>query len=296
MYLSYAISGAIDEVTLVLFTTFAPSGALAYVLMSLPCIFRGASLPPERRRSIEKYLSVPVLAAMVGLVASTTHLGSPANALYVLTGVGRSPLSNEVVTGVLFLGCAGVFWLSSFSASERSEAFRRLALAVISLLAILFIGAISLAYNAETIITWNHPLASLSIWINAFVGGPLLALFGFRLARFYTADHALGKVMLVLSAVGLVANVVIYAVWGGMLPTLSNSMASADSLVPSFVPMVIAFAVLCAIGIALGIKAVCADGEAPFWVFVCSIFCVFLGIFIMRFAFYMMHMTVGLGI
>lgn len=39
---------------------------------------------------------IPLLVSMVGLVASATHLGTPANALYVLTGVGRSPLSNEV--------------------------------------------------------------------------------------------------------------------------------------------------------------------------------------------------------
>ena len=44
---------------------------------------------------------------MVGLVASATHLGNPANALYVFLGVGRSPLSTEVFCAVVFLALGG---------------------------------------------------------------------------------------------------------------------------------------------------------------------------------------------
>ena len=33
----------------------------------------------------------------------------------VLVGVGRSPLSNEVVAGVVFFGVAGIYWLTAFS-------------------------------------------------------------------------------------------------------------------------------------------------------------------------------------
>ena len=109
------ISTALDEVTLVLFTTLGPSGAMAYALMALPLIVRGDAMDPKVRKRLDQLLCIPVVVAMVGLVASATHLGNPANALYVISGFGRSPLSNEVVCGAVFLGVAGVFWLTSFS-------------------------------------------------------------------------------------------------------------------------------------------------------------------------------------
>lgn len=296
MYEAYALNGALSEVTLVLFTTLAPSGAMAFVLMSIPLIFGSKRVDQTMQRGIVKYLSVPVLVAMVGLVASATHLGSPANALYVLTGFGRSPLSNEVVCGILFLGSGGIYWLTSFAAREKSAAVRRVVLAVISLFGLLFIAAISLAYNANTIITWNSPFAIAAVWLNAFIGGPLLALFGFRLARFYTENHRLGKVLLGVSTIALVANIVEYICWGLSLPNFLNSMTSADVLAPAFFPMVVAFSVLNACAIALSTRAVRDKGETPLWVLVCSCLLSFMGIFVMRMAFYMIHMTVGVGI
>lgn len=296
MYEAYAFSGAMDEVTLVLFTTLAPSGAIAFILMSLPFIFKGQALDPDMQKGIDKYLSVPVLVAMIGLVASATHLGSPANALYVLSGFGRSPLSNEVVCGVVFLGTGGIYWLTSFASRPKNIKRRRVSLFFISLFGLCFIGAISLAYNADTIITWSNPLVIAALWLNALIGGPLLALFGFRLARFYTTSHRLGKAMLGLSIAALIANIIVYAIWGAGLPQVSNSMTSADNLVPLFIPMLVVFVALNVLGIALGAKAVANKGETSMWIPVVSVLSSFLGIFVMRFAFYMIHMTVGISI
>ena len=296
MYEAYALSGALSEATLVLFTTLAPSGAMAFVFMSIPLVFGGKHVDQSMQRGIVKYLSVPILVAMVGLVASATHLGSPANALYVLTGFGRSPLSNEVVFGVLFLGSGGIYWLTSFAAREKSATARRVVLVLISAFGLMFITAISLAYNASTIITWSSPFAIVAVWLNALIGGPLLALFGFRLARFYTDGHHLGKVLLVVSAVALVINIIEYVCWGLSLPSFVNSMTSADALAPAFFPMIVAFSILCACAIALSTRAVRDKGETPLWVLVCSCLLAFMGIYIMRLAFYMIHMTVGVGI
>lgn len=296
MYEAYAFNGALNEVTLVLFTTLAPAGAMAFVLMSLPTIMRGKSIDPVMQKGIDKYLSVPVLVAMVGLIASATHLGSPANALYVLTGFGRSPLSNEVVCGVVFLGSGGIYWLTSFASKPKSATFRRIALAFISAFGLLFIGAISVAYDADTIITWSSPYAVITLWLNACIGGPLLALFGFRLARFYTTGHRLGKAMLVMGSVALIANVLFYIAWGSELPSVYNSYTTADILVPAYYPMIALFTIFCAIGIALSVRAVRDRGEASIWILVCAVFSAFIGIFFMRFAFYMIHMTVGVGI
>lgn len=290
------LATALDEITLVLFTTLAPAGALAYALMALPLIVRGGTMEESLRRRLDMFLSVPVVVAMVGLVASATHLGNPANALYVLAGFGRSPLSNEVVCGVVFLGAAGVFWLTSFSEGAQRVAVRRAAAAVVSVLGLAFIGAISLAYNASTIIAWNTPLAAASVWLNALAGGPLLAILGFRMARFYTAGHRLGLAYAVLSAVAVAVGTIVYLLWASTLPSMQNALTSAAELAPAFRPAAIIFAVLGAIGVAFGLRTVAWKGEAPIWLPLVSVAVVLAGIFIMRFMFYMTHMTVGLGV
>lgn len=72
-------------------------------------------LDEKGRARLAHAAAIPLVASMVGLVASATHLGTPANALYALTGVGRSPLSNEVACTVAFLTPGGLHWLYSFS-------------------------------------------------------------------------------------------------------------------------------------------------------------------------------------
>ena len=296
MYAMDGFATAFGEITLVLFTTLAPTGVMAYVLMALPLVIGGARIGEPVRRDLDRYLSIPLVVAMVGLVASATHLGNPANALYVLAGFGRSPLSNEVVCGVVFLGSAGVFWLTSFSESGGRLALRRVVAAVVSVLGLVFIGAIALAYDADTIVTWSNPYAPLSVWMNALVGGPLLALLGLRIARFATPGHRLGSAYIAVAVLACIANVVVYALWGAALPTMVNAMTSGAALAPLFGPATALFAVLCGGGILLAARAVAYRGETPLAVPIASTLCVLVGIFIMRFSFYMIHMTVGLGV
>ncbi|WP_251212390.1 dimethyl sulfoxide reductase anchor subunit family protein [Adlercreutzia murintestinalis] len=287
---------ALNEITLVLFTTLAPAGAMAYVLMALPFIMRGASMDAAARRRLDNFLSLPVVVAMVGLVASATHLGNPANALYVVSGFGRSPLSNEVVCGVAFLGCAGVFWLTSFAEEARHLTLRRVMAAIISLLGLVFIGTISLAYNASTIIAWNVPVAPISLWLNALASGPLLAILGFRMARFSTPGHTWGRILVALAACAVIADAIVYAMWGALLPTLQNALTSAADLAPAFGPTTALFAMLSATSVILGAKSAAWDGPAPLWLPITAAGIMLAGIFLMRFMFYMTHMTVGLGV
>ena len=91
---------------------------------------------------------------MVGLIASATHLGNPSNALYVFTGVGRSPLSTEVFAAVIFLALAGVFWLYSF-AERPHVGLQRGLLAAIDVAIVAFVVAVAFAYSVDTILTWS---------------------------------------------------------------------------------------------------------------------------------------------
>lgn len=336
-------SFAFDEITLVLFTTLAPSGAVAYLLMSLPVMFGRATGDAARR--LNQLTCLPLVIAMVGLVASATHLGNPSNALYVFTGVGRSPLSTEVGCAVAFLALAGIYWLYSFAEHPRRGLQRGL-LAAIDVAIVAFVVAVAFAYHVDTIITWSLPLVPASLVLNSLVGGPLIALVGFALARWPASRAALCG----LAAAAFVANTVVYVVLGAWLHPLANELATVEQLVPAYPAFTATFVLLSACGIVLswraadgvqGRKAVgsgramsapaaapaeplavadapaatpaeqgdatAEQGDAPaanglpgdlHYVVVRAIgaLLALAGIFVMRFVFYMTHLTVGLGV
>ena len=285
---------ALGEITLVLFTTLAPSGAIALALMGLPIVAGRAS--EDERRRIDKFVSVPLVVSMVGLVASATHLGNPANALYVFVGVGRSPLSTEVFCAVVFLALAGVYWLYSFAERPR-RGLQRGWMAALIVASGAFVTSVAFAYAADTIVSWDTWHVPANLWLNALVGGPLLALSGLRLARFAPADSLFGRVLVGMAVVALALNVGGYVLQGADLPGLRNAFVSAAGLVPSFGVLVAVFGVCGVLGIGLDGWALFVK-RRPLSVVRASVACVFAfaGIFAMRFAFYMMHLTVGLGV
>lgn len=311
---------ALGEISLVLFTTLAPSGAIAFVLMSLPLLSArldggtcggegaqsggsgacggaqpgGAVLPGGDRARLSKLLCVPLIVAMVGLVASATHLGNPDNALYVIAGIGRSPLSTEVASAVAFLALAGVYWLLSFS-QRFPLAVQRVWLTLTALAAAVFVWSVANAYGRETIPTWNLWEVPVALVLSSLVGGPAIALAGFRAARFGAAEQRRFP-LLGLAAAAFAANLAVYVLQGVDLGGIRNSFGAAASLVPGYWPAVAAFALLCAAGLAALARAQ-RFAKRRFallaWSFGgCAL--VLAGIFLMRFAFYMSHMTVGL--
>ena len=134
---------ALNEITLVLFTTIAPAGVIGYLAMALAVV---STRDEGRACALSRHLVVPLVLAISGLIASATHLGTPANALYVLTGVGRSPLSNEVVAAVAFLALGGVYWILSFRDDLR-RGFRIAWLAATAIAGLEFVGFIAVAYS-----------------------------------------------------------------------------------------------------------------------------------------------------
>ena len=288
---------ALGEITLVLFTTLAPSGAVALMLMGVP-IVRGV-LSTRSAYRINQCLWIPLVVSMIGLVASATHLGSPANALYVFLGVGRSPLSTEVFCAVIFLALAGFYWLYTFAAQPR-VALQRVWMVFVMVAGAVFVSAVAFAYSAETIVSWNTVYVPVNLWFNALVGGPILAIVGLRAARYLPVEAQYGRVLVGISTVAFVANVIGFALQGAELPLMQNAFGAAADLVPYYDVMVVAFALLVLVGIGLDAWVLFGErkglgGLRGKRAIVASVL-VFSGIFIMRFAFYMMHMTVGLGI
>lgn len=324
---------AFGEITLVLFTTLAPSGAVAYLIMGLPVLVGRAQ--DEAARRLNRWSCLPLVVTMVGLIASATHLGNPSNALYVFTGVGRSPLSTEVFAAVIFLALAGVFWLYSFAERPRVGLQRGL-LAAIDVAIVAFVVAVAFAYNVDTILTWSLPLVPVSLLLNALLGGPLLALVGFAVASRglsttpaaepsivhaepegtskvhvepegaskvgSAAAHVFpsrcgARVLLALATAACAANVAVYAVLGFQLQCIENELVSAADLVVGYPVYLAAFALLavCALVLAWRAEAQGARRRSLPHLAAASTLA-FTALFLMRFTFYMSHLTIGLGV
>ena len=280
---------AFGEITLVLFTTLAPSGAVAYLLMNLPVLF--GRVDGALRQRLDRLSCLPLAITMVGLIASATHLGNPSNALYVFTGVGRSPLSTEVFCAVIFLALAGMYWLYSFALEPR-RGLQRVLLVAIDGAAVVFVIATAYAYSVDTILTWNLPLAPVSLLLNALVGGPLLALAGFAAVGYRPWTRPL----VALSGAALVANVTVYGCLGTQLASMANEMASVTDLVAGFPIYVGVFVLLAGAGVVIAWRSRGREGRPLVTRLAVATACALVGIFLMRFTFYMAHLTVGLGV
>lgn len=328
---------ALQEITLVLFTTLAPSGAIAFVLSSLPLLAQlvarlshrspSASEPilPAKSKPLEQALPVPILLVLVGLIASASHLGTPSNALYVLTRTGFSPLSTEVATVVIFLGLASTYWLYSFALSPR--AWLKLVLLLLAdLVAVASVASIALAYSVTTMITWSSPLFAIGLIALGLCGGPLVALATIQASSPASLSWHARVAFYCLCVAGLAVNVLVMAMQGARLPHIANYMTRADQLVPGYWWLFATHIALVLLGLWLCVRITHGkhrDGkhdEQSHLVLqdaadentaslpqgvranlmralpcILGTTIVLAGIFVARFMFYMQHMTVGLG-
>lgn len=335
------LSLALSEITLVVFTTLAPSGAVALAVLCA-LIAAGRDGAAGNRARFAKVLWVPIVVTMVGLVASATHLGNPSNALYVLTGIGRSPLSTEVGAAVTLLAVSGSFWLYGFSEHPRRGLQRAWAGAIVVLAAV-FVTTIALAYATHTIPSWDTPFVPATLWCGALTGGPILALAVLRLAeascdepsapdlttargntpnlgqrpmktapndtrpagQAASAPRArrghLPTALLTLASVAALAGLALGIAQGLALPGLRSSLTSAGKLVPHYWWMLAAAAILQLAGLFLAWRTVRPPRTAgprraphPAVPLFGATALILAGLFITRFAFYMMHLTSGL--
>lgn len=288
-----ALANALEEVTLVCFTTLGPSSVLAFLLML--AVWARPDAGCDERALVRKLLWVPLALCMLSLIASATHLGSAENALYVLTHVGSSPLSNEVLASVAFLALAALFWILGFTTDEHL-ALARVHAVLTALAGLVAIAAISYAYNVATIVTWSQPCVPASIAASAGVAGPLIALAALRPGRPEPHSTRYTRALAVLFTLASCVWLALCAVYGAQLATLGNSLYAATDLVPMYWPCWAMAAVLLLTAFALAAWPLLRTGQVTFPRLLTATALSLAAIFIMRFLFYMTHMTVGLTI
>ena len=143
------MTSGLDNLSLALFTALAPAGVVAFIIMALARLF---AIDHERAVRIDRMIALPFAVALVGFIASATHLGTPANALHVFSGVGTSPLSNEVLAAVMFLFLAGSYWMVAFKVNFPDAAAKPWLL-VACLAGIALLACTSQAYAA---VSYTH--------------------------------------------------------------------------------------------------------------------------------------------
>lgn len=295
---------ALTEITLVLFTTIAPAGVVGYLIMAASIM---RSRDDARANAIGRYLVVPLVLAITGLIASATHLGTPANALYVITGIGRSPLSNEVVAAVVFLALGGIYWILSFRDDLR-RSFRIAWLSATVAAGLAFVGYIAAAYSVPSVSTWNLPTAPLTLWLNALSSGPFVGLFGLLLAR-QEPSKSVAVALAALAALAAAGNGVVLVTQWQELPGIVTTTTRAVDLVPAMPLVIGAYVAFEAVAVALGGAGALLRGigasDDPFAaaqrtravrlaLTATSAVLALAACFAVRFTFYALHMTLGI--
>uniref|UniRef100_A0A7C9JE23 DMSO reductase n=1 Tax=Muribaculaceae bacterium Z82 TaxID=2304548 RepID=A0A7C9JE23_9BACT len=284
------------RIALMLFTVLAPAGAIAFVLMSVR-IMSIVQRTPIRER-MERCLVLPIGLCLVGLISSATHLGTPDNALYVLAGIGRSPLSEEVLAAVVFIAISWLYWLVAFVRQiplHVSRAF--LALACVA--AFWLVYRISTVYSIPTIPTWNSPFIPLELWSVALTSGPMvcLAIFAWMQRSFrdgeVVAPRAFYGFLVGVSFSAFVVSVGLALLQNQELGVLSGSYGLASDLFPFYGASIFAFAALGALGEVAAVLSIRKRNCPRPLGAATAVLLVIAAAIVIRVPFYTMHMTIG---
>ena len=279
------------ELPLALFTTLAPIGAGAFIALALA--FFTTKFPDEQLKKIDRMTTIPVVVLVAGFICAFFHLASPMHAFGVFAGLGASPLSNELLAGVVFAVLAIVYWIVAL-AGKLGEGARKGFAAVVAVMAIVFACFTGAAYMMETIASWNTPMVPVAVLGFSLLGGVSLGVLVLALSGaledaakggFKMAALAVLVVGLVLGVVGLLVQVMSVSGMGNALVDGADLVAAASA--PMWIGVVCMVVAAAAAFMALrNTKSTALAAAAPVLAVV--------GVFAARLAFYTVQLSVGL--
>lgn len=281
------------ELPLALFTTLAPIGAGAFIALAVA--FFTTKFSDEQLKKIDRMTTIPVVVLVAGFICAFFHLASPMHACGVFAGLGASPLSNELLAGVVFAVLAIVYWIVAF-AGKLGEGARKGFAAVVAVMAIVFACFTGAAYMMETIVSWNTPMVPVAVLGFSLLGGVSLGVLVLALSGaledaakggFKMAALAVLVVGLVLGVVGLLVQVMSVSGMGNALVDGADLVTAASA--PMWIGVVCMVVAAAAAFMALrNSKSTALAAAAPVLAIV--------GVFAARLAFYAVQLSVGLYI
>lgn len=281
------------ELPLALFTTLAPIGAGAFIALAVA--FFTTRFSDEQLKKIDRMTTIPVVVLVAGFICAFFHLASPMHAFGVFAGLGASPLSNELLAGVVFAVLAIVYWIVAL-AGKLGEGARKGFAAVVAVMAIVFACFTGAAYMMETIVSWNTPMVPVAVLGFSLLGGVSLGVLVLALSGaledaakggFKMAAPVVLVVGLVLGVAGLLVQVMSVSGMGNALVDGADLVAAASA--PMWIGVVCMVVAAAAAFMALrNSKSTALAAAAP----VLAI----MGVFAARLAFYAVQLSVGLYI
>lgn len=281
------------ELPLALFTTLAPIGAGAFIALAVA--FFTTKFSDEQLKKIDRMTTIPVVVLVAGFICAFFHLASPMHAFGVFAGLGASPLSNELLAGVVLAVLAIVYWIVAL-AGKLGEGARKGFAAVVAVMAVVFACFTGAAYMMETIASWNTPMVPVAVLGFSLLGGVSLGVLVLALSGaledaakggFKMAAPVVLVVGLVLGIAGLLVQVMSVSGMGNALVDGADLVAAASA--PMWIGVVCMVVAAAAAFMALrNSKSTALAVAAPVLAIV--------GVFAARLAFYAVQLSVGLYI
>ncbi|WP_145556564.1 dimethyl sulfoxide reductase anchor subunit family protein [Yersinia canariae] len=179
------------ELPLVFFTVLGQTavGLFALVLLS-------HKLGMTSAQQLKQANIVGLILMLVGLTIGALHVGQPLRAMNMLLGVGRSPMSNEILLSSLFvaMACGTVF----FSTIVKNTVLATLCNMATVIFGLAFAWSITQVYQLTTVPHWDTSYTSLQLWMTVLVGGGAFAIL--------TGARQLGAIALLVGAIVTLVN------------------------------------------------------------------------------------------
>lgn len=128
-----------------------------------------------------------MILAILGLIASFFHLGSPKNAWYALSNLRSSWLSREIFFALLFT--SGVSLYSLLGANARPGLAMIVLLIITSFAGLSLVYSMSRLYQLRTVSPWNSPVTALSFWTTTLLLGGLTSILSFCLTALSAINY-----------------------------------------------------------------------------------------------------------
>lgn len=284
---------AMAELPLLIFTLCVPVGLMALALVGCVRGFFGAGADAEAARKLDRLALIPVAIVLVGLAGSIMHVGAPAHIFGMFTGLGTSPLSNEIAVAGASIAVAVAYGIIACAKPMGAGVHKGfgVALAVLGAACAVFTG---LAYVIPTVVTWDTPYGAVSQLGLALAGGSALAACVFALAKFETSKQA-NTLLAALAIVGVVGIAAALALQGGVAGSaMSSTGATLAGVMCTYAIVAVVAVVAAAAGVALWLSAA-LRGKTSAGLATAGFVLVLVGLACTRVDFYGIFLSVGLG-
>lgn len=280
----------LHEWPLMFFTVIGQSVAGAFIIMG--CAILSGKFSAEMNRKVHySMLGLWVLMG-IGFLLSMMHMGTPLRAFNSLLRLGHSSLSNEIASGSIFFALGGIYWLLAVF-NKMPAALGKLWVALVMVLAALFITAISRVYQIDTVPTWHNGYTTFNFVLTAFIGGPILAALLMRIAGF---NLNCVSALPLLSVIAIVVSAIVATSQGFELGSIQTSVQKAVDLVPNYGTLMGIKLVALVLGLSCWIAPLLRKNNPSVALLALGFILVFAGEFIGRGVFYGLHMTVGMAV